>query len=51
MGADQYPFHVFQVDPQSGFIRVNKLLDREEIALYNVSYMYCKINIRLTLAL
>ncbi|XP_075907327.1 desmoglein-2.1-like [Nelusetta ayraudi] len=36
-GSDQYPFNVFQVDPDTGLIRVNKILDREEIAFYRLS--------------
>lgn len=36
IGASQYPFHVFVVDAKTGLIRVTKLLDREEIAMYNV---------------
>nr|XP_061790321.1 desmoglein-2.1-like [Nerophis lumbriciformis] len=37
VGANQYPFHVFVVDPKTGFIRVTKELDREEFSLYNLS--------------
>uniref|UniRef100_A0A3Q2D844 Desmoglein-2-like n=1 Tax=Cyprinodon variegatus TaxID=28743 RepID=A0A3Q2D844_CYPVA len=35
-GADQYPFHVFVVD-EKGLVRVTKVLDREQIPVYNVS--------------
>lgn len=37
IGANQYPFHVFVVDPESGAIRLTQKLDREYISLYNVS--------------
>lgn len=37
IGANQYPFNVFEVDPKSGLIRVTKILDREDIDTYNVS--------------
>lgn len=37
VGANQYPFHVFVVDPKTGLIRVTKVLDREFIDTYNVS--------------
>ncbi|XP_071342912.1 desmoglein-2.1-like isoform X2 [Trachinotus anak] len=37
IGASQYPFHVFVVDPKTGLIRVTKVLDREEIDMYNLS--------------
>lgn len=36
-GANQYPFDVFEVNPKTGDIRLNKILDREEIAEYDVS--------------
>uniref|UniRef100_A0A672Z4B7 Desmoglein-2-like n=1 Tax=Sphaeramia orbicularis TaxID=375764 RepID=A0A672Z4B7_9TELE len=36
-GASQHPFHVFRVDPKTGFIRVTQILDREKIATYNLS--------------
>ena len=38
VGATQYPFNVFVVDPVTGNVRVTKILDREEIDTYNVSY-------------
>uniref|UniRef100_A0A4W6EMK7 Cadherin domain-containing protein n=1 Tax=Lates calcarifer TaxID=8187 RepID=A0A4W6EMK7_LATCA len=37
VGANQYPFHVFVVDPKTGLIRVTKVLDREFIDTYNLS--------------
>lgn len=37
VGASEYPFNVFVVNPKNGFIRLTKILDREEIALYKVS--------------
>ncbi|XP_071342910.1 desmoglein-2.1-like isoform X2 [Trachinotus anak] len=37
IGANQYPFNVFIVDPQTGLIRVTKVLDREDIDTYNLS--------------
>lgn len=37
IGASQYPFHLFVVNPKNGQIRVTKVLDREEFAMYNVS--------------
>uniref|UniRef100_A0A3B4V634 Desmoglein-3-like n=1 Tax=Seriola dumerili TaxID=41447 RepID=A0A3B4V634_SERDU len=37
VGANQYPFHVFVVNPQTGLIRVTQRLDREVIDSYNVS--------------
>lgn len=37
IGANLNPFHVFVVDSRTGLIRVTKKLDREEIAMYNVS--------------
>ncbi|XP_015258677.1 PREDICTED: desmoglein-2-like [Cyprinodon variegatus] len=35
-GADQYPFHVFVVD-EKGLVRVTKVLDREQIPVYNIT--------------
>lgn len=37
IGANQYPFHVFVVDPKTGLIRVTQVLDRELVDTYNVS--------------
>ncbi|KAL3976949.1 uncharacterized protein ACER0C_020438 [Sarotherodon galilaeus] len=37
VGANQYPFHVFVVDPNTGDVSVTKLLDREVIDTYNLS--------------
>ncbi|XP_019201960.1 desmoglein-2 [Oreochromis niloticus] len=37
VGANQYPFHVFVVDANTGDVRVTKLLDREVIDTYNLS--------------
>lgn len=36
VGADKYPFHVFSVGHTNGYIRVHRILDREEIAIYEV---------------
>lgn len=36
VGADKYPFHVFSVGDKTGFIRVHRVLDREDIAVYKV---------------
>lgn len=36
-GANQYPFNVFEVDSKTGNIRVTKILNREEIDVYDVS--------------
>ena len=41
IGANKYPFNVFVVDPHTGFIRVTRPLDREEIDTYNVSDVPC----------
>ncbi|XP_035985728.1 desmoglein-2-like, partial [Fundulus heteroclitus] len=35
-GANQYPFHVFVVEPLTGNVRVTKKLDREEIDTYEL---------------
>lgn len=37
IGANQYPFHVFVVDPKTGHVCVTRVLDRELIDTYNVS--------------
>nr|XP_046248064.1 desmoglein-2-like [Scatophagus argus] len=37
VGASQDPYNVFVVDPKTGLIRVTKVLDREVIAMYNLS--------------
>ncbi|KAK5869347.1 hypothetical protein PBY51_024072 [Eleginops maclovinus] len=37
IGVNKPPFNVFVVDPDTGYIRVTKLLDREEIDTYNLS--------------
>uniref|UniRef100_A0A3P8U339 Cadherin domain-containing protein n=1 Tax=Amphiprion percula TaxID=161767 RepID=A0A3P8U339_AMPPE len=37
IGANQQPFHVFVVDPNTGNVRVTKVLDREYIDTYNLS--------------
>lgn len=36
-GADKYPFNLFVVDPDTGFVRVTGILDREVIDMYTVS--------------
>lgn len=45
IGANQAPFNVFVVDSQTGFIRVTKILDREEIDTYNVRVTHFQFNI------
>lgn len=35
-GVDQPPLNVFSVDPNTGFVKVHSILDREEVAEYNV---------------
>lgn len=42
VGASKYPFNVFIVDPITGYIRLTKKLDREEISHYNVSFLLVK---------
>lgn len=37
IGASKFPFHVFTVGHKSGLIQVTQILDRENIAIYNVS--------------
>uniref|UniRef100_A0A3Q1CYH3 Cadherin domain-containing protein n=1 Tax=Amphiprion ocellaris TaxID=80972 RepID=A0A3Q1CYH3_AMPOC len=37
IGANQQPFHVFVVNPNTGNVRVTKVLDREYIDTYNLS--------------
>ncbi|MCI4389384.1 hypothetical protein PGIGA_G00097330 [Pangasianodon gigas] len=37
IGADQPPYNLFVVDPSTGNVRVTGLLDRENIAQYNLS--------------
>lgn len=39
VGADQDPFNLFVVNPETGFVRITAILDRESIAQYNVSEM------------
>ncbi|MEQ2274182.1 hypothetical protein XENORESO_015609, partial [Xenotaenia resolanae] len=36
VGANQYPFHVFVVDPKTGNVRVTRKLDREQIDTYKL---------------
>ncbi|XP_047444088.1 desmoglein-2.1 [Mugil cephalus] len=36
-GVNQEPFNVFSVDPRTGNVRVNRVLDREQIDMYNLS--------------
>ncbi|XP_034562448.1 desmoglein-2-like [Notolabrus celidotus] len=36
IGANLFPFHVFTVDQTNGYIKVSKILDREEIDTYNL---------------
>lgn len=45
IGANQAPFNVFVVDSKTGFIRVTKILDREEIDTYNVRVTHFQFNI------
>lgn len=37
IGADQNPFNLFVVNPETGLVRITEILDRENIAQYNVS--------------
>ncbi|XP_030607405.1 desmoglein-2-like [Archocentrus centrarchus] len=37
VGADQYPFNVFVIDPHTGCIRVTQVLDREVIHFYDLT--------------
>uniref|UniRef100_A0AAV2KU25 Cadherin domain-containing protein n=1 Tax=Knipowitschia caucasica TaxID=637954 RepID=A0AAV2KU25_KNICA len=37
IGVNLAPFNVFVVDSQTGFIKVTKILDREQIDIYNLS--------------
>ncbi|XP_029102309.1 desmoglein-2-like [Scleropages formosus] len=36
-GASKHPMHSFIVDEKTGYVRVTKVLDREEIAFYNLT--------------
>ncbi|XP_047199070.1 desmoglein-2-like [Hippoglossus stenolepis] len=44
IGANQFPFNVFVVNPKTGFIRVTQVLDREYIDTYNLSGVATKSN-------
>lgn len=35
-GVDQPPFNVFSVDPNTGYVKIHSILDREEISEYYV---------------
>uniref|UniRef100_A0A674MY22 Desmoglein-2-like n=1 Tax=Takifugu rubripes TaxID=31033 RepID=A0A674MY22_TAKRU len=35
-GVDQPPLNVFSVDPNSGFVKIHSILDREEVANYTL---------------
>lgn len=37
VGADQDPFNLFVVNPETGYVRITGLLDREKITQFNVS--------------
>uniref|UniRef100_A0A3Q1FEA0 Desmoglein-2-like n=1 Tax=Acanthochromis polyacanthus TaxID=80966 RepID=A0A3Q1FEA0_9TELE len=37
IGASRHPFHVFVVDANTGLIRVTRVLDREDISIYNLT--------------
>lgn len=37
VGADQEPFNLFVVNPETGFVRITGILDRESISQYNLS--------------
>ncbi|CAL8307288.1 unnamed protein product [Lota lota] len=39
VGADKYPYNVFFVVPETGFVRITRTLDREYIHQYNLSGM------------
>uniref|UniRef100_A0A673ZMS9 Desmoglein-2-like n=1 Tax=Salmo trutta TaxID=8032 RepID=A0A673ZMS9_SALTR len=36
IGADQYPINLFTVNPETGLVRINGILDREETASYHL---------------
>ena len=36
VGADQYPYNVFTVESDTGFVKMTRSLDREIFSLYNV---------------
>ncbi|XP_070831279.1 desmoglein-2-like protein [Chaetodon trifascialis] len=35
-GADEPPLNIFRVDPQTGFVKIYSILDREKIPVYNL---------------
>jgi hypothetical protein len=37
VGASKIPYHLFIVNPDTGFVSITGILDRETIAMYNVS--------------
>lgn len=37
VGADQEPFNLFVVNPETGYVRITGILDRESISQYNLS--------------
>ncbi|KAF5900438.1 desmoglein-2-like, partial [Clarias magur] len=37
VGADQPPYHLFVVEPNTGNVRITGILDREQISQYNLS--------------
>lgn len=39
VGADEHPYNLFVVNPETGYVRVTGILDRESIAQYSVSDM------------
>ena len=41
VGADQYPYNVFFVDPNTGFVKMTRSPDREIFHQYNV----CSFNV------
>lgn len=39
-GVDQPPLNVFSVDPNTGYVKIHSILDREEISEYKVRKCY-----------
>lgn len=39
-GVDKPPLNVFSVDPNTGYVKIHSILDREEISEYNVRKHY-----------
>lgn len=39
-GVNEPPVNIFSVDPETGYVRVHSVLDREEVSVYNVRKRY-----------